>query len=160
MYSCSSIMKWDYRRMKLTNEKLRGNKTSLLDHYYTSWKGVCWEFYHRWFFRPPGSGFLFVNPSSLKNTTPQKLLKLLKPVVIECVSHTRPAYVIEGFIWEISFCNNDKRGNKIRCKNLYQNSTVATEYRLKIFLEVEYYGFEFILRPVILMFSIVMMSEQ
>ncbi|KAG5385372.1 hypothetical protein IGI04_036842 [Brassica rapa subsp. trilocularis] len=118
-------MKWDYRRMKLTNEKLRGNKTSLLDHYYTSWKGVCWGFHGRenemiedskyigkenrerfliltsfsrrvsnvlsipsdplipceWFFRPPGSGFLFVNPSSLKNTTPPKLLKLLKPVV-------------------------------------------------------------------------------
>ncbi|KAF2565560.1 hypothetical protein F2Q70_00026973 [Brassica cretica] len=37
----SSIMKWDYRSMKLTNEKLRGNKTPLLDHYYASWKGVC-----------------------------------------------------------------------------------------------------------------------
>ncbi|KAG2278136.1 hypothetical protein Bca4012_041558 [Brassica carinata] len=40
----SSIIKWDYRRMKLTYEKLRGNKTSLLDHYYASWKGVCWGF--------------------------------------------------------------------------------------------------------------------
>ncbi|KAF3517920.1 hypothetical protein DY000_02062254 [Brassica cretica] len=72
-----------------------GNKTSLLDHYYASWKGVCWGFMeekmshrydemiipNKWFFRPPGSGFLFVNPSSLRNTTPQKLLKLLKPVV-------------------------------------------------------------------------------
>uniref|UniRef100_A0A0D3CW30 Uncharacterized protein n=1 Tax=Brassica oleracea var. oleracea TaxID=109376 RepID=A0A0D3CW30_BRAOL len=91
----SSIIKWDYRRMKLTYEKLRGNKTSLLDHYYASWKGVCWGFMeekmshrydemiipNKWFFRPPGSGFLFVNPSSLRNTTPQKLLELLKPVV-------------------------------------------------------------------------------
>nr|VDD28665.1 unnamed protein product [Brassica oleracea] len=89
----SSIIKWDYRRMKLTYEKLRGNKTSLLDHYYASWKGVCWGFMeekmsHRYdeMIIPNKQvifllGFLFVNPSSLRNTTPQKLLKLLKPVV-------------------------------------------------------------------------------
>ncbi|KAG5406111.1 hypothetical protein IGI04_012230 [Brassica rapa subsp. trilocularis] len=94
-------MKWDYRRMKLTNEKLsfKGNDRRLK---YIGKKNrerflILTSFSRRvsnvlsipsdplipceYNFRIRCSGFLFVNPSSLRNTTPQKLLKLLKPVV-------------------------------------------------------------------------------